>query len=191
MLDPQTIGLFAVATVAGVICFRLFTVLGRRTGQEPQGRSVPAALTPAPSQAQAQTEPEPGSSAGGLLEIQLADRNFDTPKFLSGAREAYIQIVTAFASGDRAALRPLLSPDVYAAFDAGIGQRTGSAPAFVKLLDARISGSALHGRAAEITVTFLADFASGNVTDIWTFERNLDSADPNWILVATSGDLPE
>jgi predicted lipid-binding transport protein (Tim44 family) len=26
---------------------------------------------------------------------------------------------------------------------------------------------------------------------VWTFERNLDSADPNWVLVATSGDVPE
>jgi len=26
---------------------------------------------------------------------------------------------------------------------------------------------------------------------VWTFERNLDATDPNWVLVATSGDLPE
>jgi predicted lipid-binding transport protein (Tim44 family) len=187
MPDPQTIYLFAAAAAAGIICFRLFTVLGRRTGREPQARPSPAPLTPAPPQAQA----GPATSPGGLLDIQLADRKFDTPKFLSGAREAYIQIVTAFASGDRAALRPLLSPDVYAAFDAGISQRSGPATAFVKLHDARILGSALHGRAAEITVTFSAEFASGNVADVWTFERNLDSADPNWALIATSGDLPE
>ena len=188
MPDPQTIGLLVAATVAGIVCFRLFTVLGRRTGQEPQGRTLPTALTPAP---QPPPQAEPGPSQGGLLDIQLSDRNFDTPKFLSGAREAYIRIVTAFASGDRAALRTLLSPDVYSAFDAGISQRTGPAPAFVKLHDARITGSALNGRTAEITVTFAAEFASGSVTDVWTFERSLDSADPNWTLIATSGDLPE
>ncbi len=187
MPDSQTITLFAAAALAAIVCIRLFTVLGRRTGQEPQARPQPAQLTPAPAQA----HPEPGSSPGGLLDIQLADRNFDTPKFLAGAREAYIQIVTTFASGDRTALRPLLSPDVYAAFDAGISQRTAPAAAFVKLQDARIVRSALHGRLAEITVAFTADFASGNVTDVWTFERNMDSADPNWTLVATSGDLPE
>jgi len=26
---------------------------------------------------------------------------------------------------------------------------------------------------------------------VWTFSRDLDSADPNWTLVATSGELPE
>jgi len=188
MPDPQTIGLFVAAAVAGIICFRLFTVLGRRTGQEPQGRTVPSTLTAAPLP---QTQAEPAPSQGGLLDIQLADRDFDTPKFLTGARDAYIRIVTAFASGDRAALRTLLSPDVYSAFDAGISQRTAPAAAFVKLHDARITGSALHDRLAEITVAFTAEFASGNVTDVWTFERNLDSPDPNWTLIATSGDLPE
>ena len=53
----------------------------------------------------------------------------------------------------------------------------------------------LHGREAEITVSFAAEFAGEagrqNITDVWTFGRNLDSADPNWTLVATSGDLPE
>jgi predicted lipid-binding transport protein (Tim44 family) len=187
MPDSQTLGLLVAAMVAGVICFRLFTVLGRRTGQEPQPRPLPAPLVPAAPQAAA----EPAAPASGLLDIQLADRDFDAPKFLSGAREAYIQIVTAFASGDRAALRPLLSPDVYAAFDAGITQRAAPAAAFVKLHDARIVGSALHGRTAEITLAFVAEFATGTLTDVWSFERNLDSADPNWALVATSGDLPE
>lgn len=137
--------------------------------------------------------PEPGASSSGLLDIQLADRDFDTPKFLAGSREAYVQIVTAFAAGDRAALRPLLSPDVYSAFDAGISQRTQAPAAFVKLHDARIVSSVLNGRTAEITVAFTAEFATGTVTvtDVWTFERNLGSADPNWTLVATSGDLPE
>ena len=57
--------------------------------------------------------------------------------------------------------------------------------------DARIVNSALHGRSAEITVAFTAEFSTGTVIDVWTFERNLDSADPNWLLVATSTDLPE
>lgn len=188
MPDSQTLGLVVAAMVAGVICFRLYTVLGRRTGQEPQARPAPAPLEPRPAP---QNIAQPAPSTNGLLDIQLADRDFDTPKFLEGARQAYSQIVTAFAAGDRGALRPLLSPEVYGAFDAGITARTEPAPAFVKLQDARIVGSALHGRNAEITVAFTAEFATGAVTDVWTFERNLDSTDPNWTLIATSGDLPD
>ena len=177
--------------VAAIVLFRLYTVLGRRTGHEPSPPLQRAPLTPvAPPAA---SEPRPSSN--GLVEIQIADPAFDTPKFLAGAREAYALIVTAFAAGDRAQLRPLLSADVYAAFDAGIAARSGPAPTLIKLHDARIVGSVLHGRTAEVTAAFTAEFSGGGdkstVTDVWTFERNLDSTDPNWTLVATSGELPE
>jgi predicted lipid-binding transport protein (Tim44 family) len=191
MPDSQTLGLLAAAMVAAIILFRLYTVLGRRTGHEPQPPVQGRPLTPAAPAPVIEQQ----SSSNGLLDIQMADPAFDTPKFLAGARQAYTQIVNAFAAGDRAALRPLLSPDVYAAFDVGITARDRPAAALVKLHDARITGSVLHGRIAEITVAFTAEFsgesATHTVTDVWTFERNLDSADPNWTLVATAGELPE
>ena len=193
MPDSQTLVLFVAAMVAGVVCFRLYSVLGRRTGHElPPQQAVPAPQSPNALQPPAQ----PVQTSNGILEIQIAYPAFDTPKFLSGARDAYAQIVNAFAAGDRDTLRPLLSPDVFAAFDAGITARTAPAVALVKLVDARISGSALHGRDAEITVTFTAQFAGAKednnvVIDVWSFERNLDSTDPTWVLVATSGDVPE
>jgi len=187
MPDSQTLGLVVAAMVAGIICFRLYSILGRRTGHESSPQPVPAPR-PVPV---AQTAPESAPSPNGLLDIQLADRSFDAPKFLTGARQAYTHIVNAFVQGNREELRPLLSPDVFAAFDAGIAARTEPAAALLKLHDVRITGSALHGRQAEITVAFNAEFATGTVVDVWTFERNLDSTDPNWVLVATSGDLPE
>jgi predicted lipid-binding transport protein (Tim44 family) len=192
MPDSQTLGLLAAAMVAGIIMFRLYTVLGRRTGHEPQAPVQGRPLTPAAPAAVIEPPPAPSN---GLLDIQMADPSFDTPKFLAGARGAYTQIVNAFVAGDRAQLRPLLSPDVYAAFDVGITSRTTPPAALIKLDDARITGSVLHGRTAEVTVAFTAEFTAdvgkNTVTDVWTFERNLDSADPNWALVATSGELPE
>ena len=187
MPDSQTLGLLAAAMVAGIVCFRLYMILGRRTGHEASPQPLPSAQSAALPQPASQSPP----SSSGLLDIQLADRDFEAPKFLAGAREAYSRIVNAFVKGDREELRPLLSPEVFAAFDAGIAARTQSPAPLVKLHDARISGSALQGRLAEVTVTFVAEFSTGNVTDVWTFERNLDSADPNWVLVATAGDLPE
>lgn len=183
MPDTQTLGLVVVAMIAGAVCFRLYWVLGRRTGNEPQ----PARAAPPPVMATAQ----PALPANGMLDIQAADHDFDTARFLDGARLAYSQIVNAFAQGDRDALRPLLSPDVMAAFEAGIAGR-GEPPApFDRLTDARIVGAVLEDRQAEITVAFTAEFSNGTTTDVWTFARSLDAADPNWTLVATSGDLPE
>jgi predicted lipid-binding transport protein (Tim44 family) len=183
MPDSQTLGLVAAAIFAGIVCVRLYWVLGRRTGNEVQ----PA---PAPTSAIA-AAPAPALPSNGMLDIQGADRDFDTARFLDGARQAYGQIVTAFAQGDRDTLRPLLSPDVMAAFEAGIAGRSEAPSPFFKLNDARIVGGSLDGTLAEITVAFTAEFSSGSVTDVWTFARHTDSTDPNWTLVATSGDLPE
>lgn len=190
MPDSQTLGLVIAGTVAAVICFRLYSILGRRTGHEPPPQPVPAPR-PTASLPQPQTAKEIAPSSNGLLDLQLADRNFDVAKFLAGAREAYNRIVTAFVKGDREELRPLLSPEVFAAFDAGIKARVEPPAPLVKLHDARVTGSALQGHQAEITVAFNAEFTTGTVVDVWTFERNLNSSDPNWTLVATSGDLPE
>jgi predicted lipid-binding transport protein (Tim44 family) len=190
MPDSQTLGLVIAGMVAAIICFRLYSILGRRTGHEPPPQPVPGPRPAAPLP-QPQPVQESAPSSSGLLDIQLADRSFDVPKFLIGARQAYTYIVGAFVKGDREELRPLLSPEVFAAFDAGIKARTEASAPLLKLHDARITSSALRGRSAEITVAFNAEFTTGTVVDVWTFERNLDSSDPNWTLVATSGDLPE
>jgi predicted lipid-binding transport protein (Tim44 family) len=183
MPDSQTLGLFLAAMIAGVVCFRLYTVLGRRTGQEPAANPVFAPAIPAP-------EPVIVQGGSGLLDIQLADKDFDTAAFLKGARDAYVLIVGAFARGDVESLRPLLSPDVLAAFEAGIaGRGNAAAPVFTRLTDAKIVAASLHEKQAEITLAFTADFSSGPVTDVWSFARAI--GDPDWRLVATSGELPE
>lgn len=200
MPDAQLIGILIAAMVAGVILFRLYTILGRRTGHEPQPQdhtmSAPAsaALRPAP----ASSEPQ----ARSLFDIQLADPSFETGHFLSGARTAYELILKAFATGDRASLKPLLSDEVYKAFDADIAARNGqpAAESLAGLTDARIVEAALAGQTAEITVSFRAQFARGNVsssdyvqrdvTDVWTFARQIGASSPTWTLIATNGALP-
>jgi predicted lipid-binding transport protein (Tim44 family) len=129
--------------------------------------------------------------------------------FIQGAKRAYEIIVVAFAQGERETLRPLLNDDVFAAFDAVITERKARQEkiefTFVGFSDAKITAASLSGSAAGITVSFVAQFISvtsnaegtvlqgdakavRSVTDIWTFERDIKSSDPNWRLVATSGE---
>ena len=58
--------------------------------------------------------------AQGLFKIHSADPNFNAEEFISGARIAFEVIVGAYAAGDAAALKPLLSAEVYA-IAGGIG----------------------------------------------------------------------
>jgi predicted lipid-binding transport protein (Tim44 family) len=228
MPNGQFFDILLFAVVAGVILFRLYTVLGRRTGNErpPQesyrlsGRT-PAADSSAPPDnvvplpVAARTAQPAGAPADpvarGLLDIKLADRGFETEHFIAGARSAYELIVTAFARGDRAQLKPLLSDEVFAAFGQVIsGRETRKetiAFTFVGFKDVKIVHAAMKGRSAEITLAFGSQFISAtsdsngavltgdsksvrDVTDVWTFARDVRARDPNWLLVATSGDLP-
>ena len=224
-MDSQYLDILLLAMVAGIVLFRLYTVLGRRTGNERPPRET-YGLERSPSQAKAgdnvvalPDRTSPRAEAGiekpsdpvarGLLDIKLADSHFDGGEFLAGARQAYEMIVTAFAAGDLATLKPLLSKDVYAAFEEGVKARAARQEktefTFVGFKDVKISEAAMKGRNAEIGISFAAQFisvtrnASGqvvdgdartvrDVTDHWTFCRDTRSSDPNWTLIGTSAD---
>ena len=106
MPDSQTLVLFVAAMVAGVVCFRLYSVLGRRTGHEPPPQAAPAQ---APNALQPPVQPV--QSSNGILEIQLADNSFDTPKFLAGALRAVMPASKAAkTSGDSSGRKVSRSP---------------------------------------------------------------------------------
>jgi predicted lipid-binding transport protein (Tim44 family) len=227
MANSQLLEIVFLALVAGVILFRLYTVLGRRTGHErpPQDayRFQPNPDAPQPiADDKAAALPQPARPetvegrpadpvARGVVAIKLADRSFETEHFLSGARQAYEMIVTAFAKGDRAALKPLLSDEVYHTFDQVIAARESAKETvnftFEGFKDAKIVEASLVNRTADVTVAFVAQFISETsnesgavvegdakavreVTDVWTFVRDTRSKDPNWTLVGTSGEMP-
>ena len=144
--------------------------------------------------------------AAGLDAIVGADANFDLKHFIAGARAAYEMIVNAFAEGDRRTLKNLLSREVYDGFDAAIAGREKRGETvesrFVSIDNAEITAAELRARTAQLTVRFHSKLVSatrdknGNVidgnaekvtdvTDVWTFARDLSSRDPNWKLVAT------
>jgi predicted lipid-binding transport protein (Tim44 family) len=174
MQDFQLLEIVLFGLLAGFMAFRLYSVLGRRTGHErtrddslrlPDG-AQPNQKTP-PAKDNVITLPErpakPSAGASGplaraLMEIKLQDRGFDSEKFVSGARAAYEMIVTAFAKGDRDTLRGLLSDEVFDTFEKAIkGRETRTERVeftFLSLKGARITSAEMKGRMALVTVTF-------------------------------------
>jgi predicted lipid-binding transport protein (Tim44 family) len=150
---------------------------------------------------------EPGTPlAHGLDGIAAQDSSFDPRHFLSGARSAYEMIVLAFANGDRRALKDLLSPEVYDSFEAAIKEREKqeqkTETRFVSIDKAEIISAETRDKTAQLTVRFVSQMISvtrdkagtiidGNpdkvadITDVWTFARDITSRDPNWKLVGT------
>jgi predicted lipid-binding transport protein (Tim44 family) len=176
-----------------------------RPAEAPSSR--PPVEAPPPSTDRWKDVAESGSGiAAGLDAIAAADSSFDAKHFITGARTAYEMIVTAFAEGDRRQLRSLLSREVYDGFDAAITEREGRGETaetrFVSIDGATITNAELRARAAQITIRFVSKLISatrgrnGNVidgnaekvtdvTDVWTFARDVSSRDPNWKVVAT------
>jgi predicted lipid-binding transport protein (Tim44 family) len=149
-MNESALEILFFAAIAAFIAFRLYSSLGRRTGNERppfdpiNQRERIDARRPAPSASDDNVIPlprardavrpvpkmgvmskiEPGSVlARGLESIQEADRGFDPDIFIGGAKVAHEMIAQHFAQGDCKALKPLLADDVYSSFETAIQAR--------------------------------------------------------------------
>ncbi len=146
------------------------------------------------------------SAEAGMREILAADRNFDVGRFVEGAQAAYGMVLEAFWKGDKEELKSLCDEDVYESFAEVIDAREKRGETLqnqlVRIDNARISAAEYRRPVARIMVQFDADIAAvvkdkkGNLIggslsdaaethDVWTFKRDLSSADPNWLLDET------
>lgn len=147
----------------------------------------------------------PGAE-NGVRALIASDRNFDVPQFVEGAKSAYKMVLEAFWRGDRDELAWLCDDDVRASFEEAIAARETDGHVLdnrlVRIEKAQIVEASVNGRIAEVALRFEADIAAvtrdkdGNVIagsltdavgtkDIWTFTRDIRSADPNWKLSET------
>ena len=196
----QVLELIILAALAAVVLFQLYAVLGRRVGRGPEDLTrVEAAPAPADAPRGTPLATPEETSRGGLAAVRARDPSFDAGQFLQGARGAYQVIVKAFAAGDRAALKPLLAPQVMDGFDSAIRERESEGRTesvdFLQTPRADLESIDLLGDVAKASVRFLAELRSrskgsdGEAVDdrrtaeVWTFERNLKSRNPNWTLI--------
>jgi predicted lipid-binding transport protein (Tim44 family) len=226
VFDPLNLILLAIAII---VFWRLKSVLGQRTGTERppadvtvlkprRERRLPVEPPPDIASGPATEESKPSApvwagfaekgsaTAKGLDAIAKASVTFDAAQFLEGAKAAYEMILSAFAGGDKAALKPLLAREVNDSFAAAMDRRAKNGSSlvfqFVGVKSAKIERAELANRTASITVRFVSDMIHGlidksgqlvegdakavrSVEDVWTFERDVASRDPNWKLVAT------
>ncbi len=119
---------------------------------------------------------------------------------------AFRMIVEAYAQSNEAALRPLLDDIVFDQFAHAIAARRQAqeinASELLDVISGTIVEGSLEGPIAQLTVRFVSrqlilvknaagDVIEGNaerpvqLTDHWSFSRDLRSTSPNWLLVAT------
>ena len=184
--------------------------LPRREREDAPG-PTPASVNVAEAEERIRTfaAADPGVTKG-LLDILKLDPSFNPESFVGGAKAAYEMIVTAFAEGNRKTLKGLLNRDVFDGFASAMSDREGRGEqidqSFVGINKADILEAEVKGGIASVTVRFVSQLISATrdrngevvagdpqkikeVTDIWTFSRDISTArarqDPNWKLVAT------
>lgn len=230
---PADILIYAVIAVGLVLWLR--SILGTRHGEERQ-RPDPFAQKETPAQADEQPAsdsniiPMPGQintgakpnahanyadekAQAGLLQIALADRQFDAADFVEKAQDAFAMIITAFAEGDRETLRSLLADPVYKAFESALREREKQGQTVTTEVHAIrnvhiIECTLNKKRHALVTLRFTADetcvvrdqdgqILSGHpdhvteMIDVWVFGRDIKSSDPRWLLMETRDDHKE
>lgn len=164
-----------LAMVFLFVAFRLWSVLGRRTGHEQTiarpaeaapapigaGRSLPDSSTPA---LPARSPVVEARAEAGVRAISVADGGFDAGHFLEGARAAYRMILEAYWRGDEDALRRLTDDGVFEAFSGAIAERKANGQVLdnrlVSIESAVIEQARMVGQMASVTVRFEADIAA-------------------------------
>ncbi len=165
-----------LALVTLFLAFRLYAVLGKRTGHEQQPlprtadeRIAPArANAPVPDispEARVVGDPAVGPAAiRGVRAIAALDSQFEPTRFVEGAKAAYRMVLEAYWSGDEETLGELVGDDVRAAFAEAIADRKAAGQVLdnrlVLIENAIISDAEVQGQTASVTVRFDADIAA-------------------------------
>jgi len=145
----------------------------------------------------------------GIAQIKAADPAFREREFVKGARMAFEAVLEAFAKGNAKILKSLLDNTVYENFAGAIREREKAGleleTTIVGIEETEIVKAEMDESLASVTVKFVTEQVNAlkdpageivegdpanvvRVTDVWTFCRNTASADPNWLLVATSSE---
>ena len=227
--------IIVLAAVAGFLFLRLRDALGTKTGHEnPEewfGKKGAAPDDPnSPdgtdkvvqfpgSDMQARPLPDDHSDIASVTDLESPlgktliaakgiEPDFNTGRFIEGARAAYEMILMAFETGDKDTLRPLLAPDVLESFESAIDSRREQGLSvdarFIGLRSSKISDARLDEatQMLQVDTRFDAEMivavrdANGEIVegdpeqvrrmnDLWTFERKLGTDDPAWTLVET------
>ena len=173
------------AIIAVLLCYRLYTVLGRDEG--PISRSAISTNKHPPIEKvipQTKLDQElrrynvPLFLKPAFSEILLKDTNFDFKDFIDGAERAHVMIVTHALQGDLDRIRQYVGSKA-----AHQLEKLPKLERFrIKVMNAAIVDAKALIPEASITVQFETVIQGDSLWEDWVFKRNLDNENPAWIL---------
>ena len=192
--DLQIYDIIIFAGVAIFLVIRLRKVLGRRTGFEKNNSKT---TTPETKDYKEKTQPQNIPELNdNIIELKKAYENlegFDHKKFIEGAKLAFEVIINSFNKGDKKKLKDLLTKDVYQIFENEINQKNINPDSqFFSLNIEKIENVIVANGVIKISIKFISEQYKNNdettvvkKQDVWTFEKPVNSKNPNWLLSST------
>jgi predicted lipid-binding transport protein (Tim44 family) len=141
------------------------------------------------------------------LEAIFSSCNITYEFFINGAKSAFEMVLKAFSDGDISTLKMLLSDKIFSAFQKAINQRNIDQHKLTTNLIAIEKAEIISAMTLENNASIIIKFVTkqinyicdkdekvlegkkdeiNQITDVWTFKKDLTIADPNWIINATS-----
>ena len=190
----QYIDIILLAMIAGFIFLRLRGILGKKTGFE--------------GKISTQVEQKIQKININLKPLSEKFNEEDQKDFLKGAQIAYETIITDFSDSDNKliASKPLLSEKIYDQFKEALKERAANNQyaeiTFIGIKSAIIKNHKKVQNNFEVTVDFVSEIItcikdkerkiiSGDadkiktVHDTWVFSKDINSSNPNWLLIDT------
>ncbi|MGB0935207.1 MAG: Tim44/TimA family putative adaptor protein [Alphaproteobacteria bacterium] len=206
MTDAQMMDILILAAIAGYLVYRFYNVLGEKRGSmAPEDKNN---IIPMPGVNQGGPVVEhreiPKKLQPQLDDLYDLDPTFSVEGFLQGAEYAFGMIQTAVFKGDKDVLKGLVGPSVMRKFNSQIKKMDDAeetnASSIERIVSVDIKDVTLSGRIAKIAVAISSEqihaiyddygeLSEGDpdtiekVKDKWTFERDVTSDNPNWVLV--------
>ena len=193
---PVDILIFAV--VAALIFYRYMSILGANDDEDDSRRNrhsdhtAQVIIFPKHRDEASQSVLNPVLNEN-LEFIRKKDENFEIDEFVENSKTAFRLIVLAFIKKDMSPVKDFLSIDVMSKFKSAIRDRDDNIELKLEqILNAQILEASLNMSMAEIIVEFTSTqtiIQNGNVegteevTDLWTFSKNIYSDNPIWVLV--------
>ena len=118
---------------------------------------------------------------------------FDHKNFIEGAKFAFEAIVNAFNSGDKKTLKTLLTKNVLISFEKAIDESKNNPDFhFYSLVISGVEDVIVTKNTIFITLKIISEQFKDNdessvikKQDIWTFQKEIDSKSPAWLLSST------
>ena len=188
--DLHMLDLLVFAGIAAFLIYRLRNVLGKRTGFQ---KKATKNTINKENGVEKTFIPDLKSNEEKLKIAYEAIESFDHKNFLEGVKIAFETIIVAFNNADKKTLKNLLTKEVYNSFEKAIDEKNHNEN--FQLYSLTVDGVEkviVEKEIIYITLKITSEqFKNDDESlinkkqDVWTFQKNINSNSPIWLLSST------